>query len=335
MSMFSHANDFTVSGGHLIQNIYNKTESDTQKTPPGYFEGMTHCPTSTKTFTGREEVLTTLEEFFLSGNAAEGMKTFLLCGLGGAGKTQIALQFIKRFKQRFTARFFITADQEDSIQGSYFDIAKTNGVQDAQSWKAGLHWLNSHEEDWLIVIDNADDPKIPLIEYLPSCNHGNVIITSRNPDLRNIADQYLELSDMLPEEGIQLLMKHAIKKLDKISDADQNQAAKIAEKLYYFPLALVHSGAYINRQKCLSGYLDRLENQREQLLSEGSQQPNDKYYHSMYGTWNLSWGQLSEDSRIFLGLCAHLHYEFIPRSLFERGVKNDCHFRNEFGCHKA
>ncbi|KAJ3749701.1 hypothetical protein DFH05DRAFT_1478013 [Lentinula detonsa] len=100
MSMFSHANHFSVNGGRFIQNIHNNTESDTQKTPPGYFEGMTHCPTSTKTFTGREEVLTRLEEFFLSGNAAEGMKIFLLCGLGGAGKTQIALQFIKRFKQR-------------------------------------------------------------------------------------------------------------------------------------------------------------------------------------------------------------------------------------------
>ncbi|KAJ3992913.1 P-loop containing nucleoside triphosphate hydrolase protein, partial [Lentinula boryana] len=283
---------------------------------------MTHCPTSAKTFTGREEVLTRLEEFFLSGHAAEGMKTFLLYGLGGAGKTQIALQFIKRFKQRFTARFFITADQEDSIQGSYFDIAKTSGVQDAQSWQAGLHWLHSHEEDWLIVIDNADDPKIPLSRYLPSCDHGNVIITSRNPELMKIADQYVELSDMLPEEGIQLLMKHAIKDVDKISDADQNQAAKIAEKLYYFPLALVHAGAYINRQKCLSGYLDRLGDQREQLLSKGPQQPKDKYHYSVYETWNLSWGQLSEDSRMFLGLCAHLHYEHIPRSLFERGVKN-------------
>ncbi|KAJ3991159.1 P-loop containing nucleoside triphosphate hydrolase protein [Lentinula boryana] len=236
------------------------------------------------------------------------MKIFLLYRLGGAGKTQIALEFTRRFKQRFTAIFFITADQEDSIQGSYFDIAKTSGVQDAQSWEAGLHWLHSHEEDWLIVIDNADDPKIPLSRYLPSCDHGNVIITSRNPDLRDIANQYLELSDMLPEEGIQLLVKHAIKDLNNVSDQQQKVAAKIAKELYYFPLALVHAGAYINKQQCLFEYLDRLGNQREQLLSKGPQQPKDKYYYSVYETWNLSWGQLSPDSRMFLGLCAHLHY---------------------------
>ncbi|KAJ3735999.1 P-loop containing nucleoside triphosphate hydrolase protein [Lentinula guzmanii] len=305
MSIFTHANDFTVNGGQF--NIYNKTESDKQTTPPGYFKGMTHCPTSTHTFTGREEVLTTLEVFFLPGHAAERTKTFLLYGLGGAGKTQIALEFTRRFKQ------------------SYFDIAKTSGVQDAQSWQAGLHWLHSHEEDWLIVIDNADDPKITLSRYLPSCDHGNVIITSRNPDLRDIANQYLELSDMLPEEGIQLLIKHAIKDWNNISDQEQKVAAKIAEELYYFPLAL---------QQCLFEYLDRLGHQREQLLSKGPQQPKDKYYYSVYETWNLSWGQLSPDSRMFLGLCAHLHYEHIPRSLFERGVKNlsmDCHFRNDSG----
>ncbi|KAJ3711463.1 P-loop containing nucleoside triphosphate hydrolase protein, partial [Lentinula guzmanii] len=333
MSIFTHANDFTVNGGQF--NIYNKTESDKQTTPPGYFKGMTHCPTSTHTFTGREEVLTTLEVFFLPGHAAERTKTFLLYGLGGAGKTQIALEFTRRFKQRFTAIFFITADQEYSIQGSYFDIAKTSGVQDAQSWQAGLHWLHSHEEDWLIVIDNADDPKITLSRYLPSCDHGNVIITSRNPDLRDIANQYLELSDMLPEEGIQLLMKHAIKDLNNISDQEQKVAAKIAEELYYFPLALVHAGAYINKQQCLFEYLDRLGHQREQLLSKGPQQPKDKYYYSVYETWNLSWGQLSPDSRMFLGLCAHLHYEHIPRSLFERGVKNLSMVESPLGPSKA
>ncbi|GAW00948.1 Nephrocystin- partial [Lentinula edodes] len=141
--MFSQAHDFTIPHGQFIniqgdQNHYYVAESQTVAQQAGYYQGMTHCPTSTSKFTGREDILATLDLFFnssLPNNSRGIQKCFLLYGLGGAGKTQVALEFQRRFKERFTKIYFITANTEDSIQASFYDIAMDNGVVDAQEWK--------------------------------------------------------------------------------------------------------------------------------------------------------------------------------------------------------
>ncbi|KAJ3749602.1 hypothetical protein DFH05DRAFT_695083 [Lentinula detonsa] len=100
-SYFQGAHNFNIYDSRFHQTtVYNITNPAMPKAPPGHIQGMTLCPVPTNTFTGREEALTKLEEFFRPGSAAERKKTFLLYGLGGAGKTQLALEFAKRFKER-------------------------------------------------------------------------------------------------------------------------------------------------------------------------------------------------------------------------------------------
>jgi hypothetical protein len=61
------------------------------------------------------------------------------------------------------------------------------------------------------VFDNADDPQIKLGEFLPKANYGNVIITSRNLHLAALGLIIVEVKDLSPDDGIELLLKHAIK----------------------------------------------------------------------------------------------------------------------------
>lgn len=70
----------------------------TTSVPQGYYQGITFCPTSTSTFTGRTDTLEILNNFFFDSEKTQ--KAFLLFGLGGAGKTQVALEFRKRFRQK-------------------------------------------------------------------------------------------------------------------------------------------------------------------------------------------------------------------------------------------
>ncbi|KAJ4465840.1 hypothetical protein J3R30DRAFT_3313544 [Lentinula aciculospora] len=156
----------------------------------------------------------------------------------------------------------------------------------ALGWQTGLHWLQTHEENWFLIMDHVDNPKIHLRDYLPSCDHGNVLITSMNAGLQDAIEHSLEIQDMNPDEGTELFLKHAIK--GSKSQAQKEQAAKIAQELYYFPLALVHAGAYTRQQNCLFTYLGRLESQRKQLLSNDFNQSMDRYRKSVYATWNLS-----------------------------------------------
>ncbi|KAJ3752826.1 P-loop containing nucleoside triphosphate hydrolase protein [Lentinula raphanica] len=296
---------------------------------------MTYCPAPTMKFTGREEVLKNLQEFFgtSSGLSSGALKIFLLQGLGGAGKTQTALEFVNiifflkkaievLFGNRFSKVYFITASSEVSIQSCYWDIATNNGITNADSWHAGLYWFHIHEENWLIIMDSADDPNIKLSQYLPSCTHGNIIITSRNPELQTLATQSKELENLLPEEGTLLLLKYAFNDQNRITPMETNEAVLIAKELHHFPLALVQAGAYIHQQKCLFEYIGRLQGQRKELLKRDLRQPIDKYESSVYTTWDLSWKKLNPNSRTLLEACAYLHYEGIPRALFQKAVVN-------------
>ncbi|KAE9388259.1 hypothetical protein BT96DRAFT_442325 [Gymnopus androsaceus JB14] len=187
--MFSGASNFNI-GNHATFNaastmyITNARESiQASNIPTGYTEGMTHCPTSTQFFTGRGEILQLLERHFLKRNLFQERgrrKIFLLYGLGGGGKTQCALEFIRRFEARFAKVYFISAHSEDSIKASYYDVAASSGTIAVPSWEYGRKWLATHKDEWLVIFDNADDPRMNLGQMLPSCEHGNIIITSRN-----------------------------------------------------------------------------------------------------------------------------------------------------------
>jgi hypothetical protein len=87
--------------------------------------------------------------------------------------------------------------------------AKTAGstAQDA------LQWLKTTHEEWLLFFDNADDPKINLNKFFPQCNHGNILITSRNPSLRVYAGSHSTVSDMEEADAVELLLKSAAEDL--------------------------------------------------------------------------------------------------------------------------
>jgi hypothetical protein len=89
-----------------------------------------------------------------------------------------------------------------------------------------LKWLATNQEDWLLFYDNADDPKIDLHRFIPQCNHGNIIITTRNPTLRSYAGAHFAVSDMEETDAVALLLKSAGQ---DISSASENIAAEIVK----------------------------------------------------------------------------------------------------------
>ncbi|KAJ7830908.1 hypothetical protein B0H14DRAFT_2806134, partial [Mycena olivaceomarginata] len=110
---------------------------------------------------------------------------YVLHGLGGSGKTQIALKFLDMMNQhptpRFTNQFFINASSQQTLDTAFKNIAIANKIGD--SLQDALLWLITSTEEWMLLFDNADDPNINLFLFFPRCAHGNIIITSRNPRL--------------------------------------------------------------------------------------------------------------------------------------------------------
>ncbi|KAJ7099126.1 hypothetical protein C8R44DRAFT_747811 [Mycena epipterygia] len=231
---------------------------------------------------------------------------FLLHGLGGAGKTQIALKFIAKSTSNFTDIFFI-----DSLK----NIAKTKTV--GESSQDALQWLQSKQEQWLLFLDNADDPKINLNDYLPQCNHGNIIITSRNPGLVVYASSHSLVSDMEEIDAVNLLLRSAG---EEATDDTKTAAVQIVKTLHYLPLAIIQAGAFISKSGDLDSYLALYEQNRAQLLSQKPVQSHDNYAWTVYTTWQISFNQLSQPAATFLQFCSLLHHQGISEQIFKNAA---------------
>ncbi|KAJ7733291.1 hypothetical protein B0H16DRAFT_1696168 [Mycena metata] len=268
-----------------------------------------HCPPPSRIFCGRQQILNKMHHFFSDTGIQH---TYVLHGLGGAGKTQIALKFIKESSSRFSDTFFIDTSTIAMIDTGLKNIAVLKDFGDSS--QDGLLWLTSKVEEWLLLFDNADDPTINLNEFIPQCNHGNIIITSRNPGLRVYAGSNSSLvSDMEEEDAVALLLKSA---LQEATSHTEQIAAEIVKSLHYLPLAIVQAGAFISKSQDLDGYLPLYMKHQAQLLSEKPAQSYDQYTWTVYTTWQMSFDRLTPLAAMFLQHCSFLHYNGIPEKIF-------------------
>ena len=92
-----------------------------------------------------------------------------------------------------------------------------------------LDWLANTHEEWLLFFNNADDTTISLHKYFPNSSHGNIIITSRNPETGayvSQAETFCRISDLSPDDARELLIKTA-----HVSDEHTNENQKLAMDL--------------------------------------------------------------------------------------------------------
>ncbi|KAF7328637.1 Nephrocystin-3 [Mycena sanguinolenta] len=220
-----------------------------------------------------------MHDFFASNTDVQ--KIYLLHGLGGTGKTQIALKFIKESSSCFSDIFLIDSSTNGTIEAGLKNIAIVKGF--GGSLQDGLLWLASQVEAWLLVFDNADDPSIDLRGFIPKCDHGNIIITSRNPGLLVHAGSDSPVSDMEEGDAVALLLKSAAQ---KVTATTEQIAAEIVKALCHLPLAIVQAGAFISKSRNLDNYLELYMENQEQLLREKPAQSQDRYKRTVYNLAN-------------------------------------------------
>ncbi|KAJ6600267.1 hypothetical protein DFH09DRAFT_593317 [Mycena vulgaris] len=286
-------------------------------------QNISSCPPPSKKFQGRQVILEKMHKYFTEDMGKQHI--FLLHGLGGAGKTQIALKFIKSSSSLFSDRFFIDTSTLGTIDTGLKSIATVknagNTAQDA------LQWLKNNEK-WLLFFDNADDPKdntdepkanaddpkLNLNYFLRQCDNGNIIITSRNPGLHVYAEEQSLVSDMEEADAVKLLLRSAA---EEITPKSEKFAAAIVKELYYFPLAIIQAGAFISESRDLDSYLTLYSENRAQLLSEKPAQQHDDYAWTVYTTWQMSFEKLSPPAAKFLQLCSLIHHAGISEDIFK------------------
>ncbi|KAJ7020941.1 P-loop containing nucleoside triphosphate hydrolase protein [Mycena alexandri] len=276
-------------------------------------QSINNCPPPSRIFQGRQTVLAKMHKFFTVDSGKQLI--YVLHGLGGAGKTQIVLKFIQESSANFSDIFLLDASTLDTINTGLKNIAVSKFVGD--SAEDTLTWLQSKHGDWLLFFDNADDPKINLNKFFPQCNHGNIIITSRNPGLRTYGD-HSPVSDMEDKDATTLLLQSAAK---ESSEENVQAAAVIVKELFHLPLAIVQAGSFILQSEDIAGYLTLYQENRARLLSEKAVQSHDHYAWTVYTTWQISFDRLSPIAATLLQLCSFLHYSGISEDMFSNASK--------------
>lgn len=286
-------------------------------TPTGVPAVWGNVPQRNKNFTGRTQLLTDLRRKVTAG--ATALVPHALYGLGGVGKTQLAIEYAHRYASEYRVIWWIRADQTALVRSSLAGLAQRLGIAGVdpgrveESVAAVLDALRRGEPygRWLLVFDNADQPE--LIEAFIPTGPGDVIITSRNRHWERVADA-LEVNVFTRQESKEFLRLC----VNGINDAD---ADRLAEEFGDLPLGLEQAAAWLAQTAMtVNAYLDLLSEEHSRILAENPPPPG--YPVPVAAAWSLSVSRLrsqTPDAMELLQFCAFFGPAPIPREFLERG----------------
>ena len=293
----------------------------------GYTERMHNLPYRSigNLFKGREEILGRLKEGLDGGKATAITQTQTIHGLGGIGKTRLAVEFgwWAWENKKFAAVFFIRAETPELLRASLAALAGEKmlslpGQKEDEQITAVQRWLSCNN-GWLMIFDNADteEAACEVEPLLPSLANGSVVITSRYKRWSGtIKLQQLDLLE--PEQARQFLLERTAGRRSETQE-DKANAEKLAKELGYLPLALEQAGAYIAHNSMTFGdYLGKWQNEKKKVL-EWCNEREMKYPVSAAVTFQRTFEELSLQGRAILRLSALLAPEPVPAAMFEAG----------------
>jgi Tetratricopeptide repeat len=258
---------------------------------------------------GREELLAGLNAQLTAGPGA-GPRVVALYGLGGAGKTSVAVEYAHRHLAEVGLAWQFRAEDPALLLAEFARLAAQLGareVVDARDPVASVHGvLAAFPAGWLVVFDNAPG-KEAVQPFLPPAGRGRVLITTQSAVWPRGQAMEVPVLDTAVAAGFLL---------NRTGDADERAAEELAGELGGLPLALEQAAAYIQAiATTLAGYLSMFRDRREDLLARGQAagHPAD-----VAATLGLALSRLEEQAPAAAGLLrllAFLAPEPVPLAL--------------------
>lgn len=280
-------------------------------------------------FVGREALLTQLHTQLGARPCGSHAPAVLavLHGLGGMGKTRLALEYAWGHAGTYGALLLVDADSPEALQRNLAALAgptrlnlpAQHETDEARQRAAVLQWLGTHP-GWLLILDNADsEAAAAAVEaLLPQLAGGHLIVTSR----------ISQWSAGIPTLAVEKLPAKAAARFLLLRTEGQRRpdpdapaaAATLAAELDHLALALEQAGAHIARQRLSFGqYLEKWRHQQQAVLKWHD--PRLMHYPaSVATTWQTSFAQLQPPARALLERLAWLAPDPIPESLLETPI---------------
>lgn len=284
-------------------------------------------------FTGRGEVLMRLHDILHSDNVVALAQA--LSGLGGIGKTHIAIEYAHRFRSNYSAVLWVRAETRDILLADVVTLAELLNLSEKDEpdqdrvVKVVKQWLNT-TENWLLILDNVEDFTM-IADILPSEKRGHILLTTRAQSTGTLARR-IDVEQMEANEGALFLLRRAKliepdALLEDTPDALWTTATAISRIMDGLPLALDQAGAYVEETGCgLSDYLDHYQARRAILLDRRGNQIGD-HPESVSTTLSLSFEKVEQThpaAAELLQLCAFLDADAIPEEIITEGASELC-----------
>ena len=265
-------------------------------------------------------------------------------GLGGVGKTQIALEAAFQVRDRHPAChiFWVPAIDFSSFENAYREIGRRLGVSGIDEENADVRLLvkmalAQSADSWLLIIDNADDVELffgaaagatPLCDYLPFSHRGSVLFTTRNHDAVVRLDiprrGIVKLAEMSTPEAADMLQRN----LEAHQRSDTQSTSGLLDFLANLPLAIKQASAYIAKTGITATqYLNHCQSGDERVIELLSKEFEDRGRYTstqnpIAATWLITFHHISRDDPLaaqYLKIMSLLGQKGIPKGLLPPG----------------
>ncbi|KAK4443298.1 protein SERAC1 [Podospora aff. communis PSN243] len=300
-------------------------------------------------FTGRQGVLSRMHDV-LRPNKPQGtpstQSVFVLCGLGGLGKTQIAVRFAMDHTKDFEVVLFARASDSTKLRNDLARFSAELGLVDPNQpdeydcCEELKKWLEETDKSWLLILDNADNPDKWLFKFWPECGKGAIIITTRARELA-VEFNCPVLPPMTEEEGVDLLIKltgmqginesttNATILDDNVQGRHQEEreaAKQIVRRLGGLPLGIYHAANLITNECCSFREFLTAYDYRDLFASTKNvglfRNPNDKHNpRSLQTVWTMNFEALPENTLRLLNTLSFFNTDTIEQSMLAAGAK--------------
>ncbi|VDI48370.1 Hypothetical predicted protein [Mytilus galloprovincialis] len=312
--------------------------------PPG--KVFFYPPDRVPVFVGRVDQLSLLKNKFIGSKFNQ--HTYVLCGLGGCGKTSLSTEFAWSFHHCYPGGvFWISAESIESLEDTITTLAvdlNLIGGNSKETLKKTLSWLSRLTKRWLLIIDNADTTLISgqikelLLGSWKRNTNGHIIVTTRREpteaaeSLRVKIDDCIHLQTLSNDEGVQFIIKRTERYVQH--ETEKDSIFKLVDDLGGLPLALEQAAAHIKVLECsFSDYLARFEKKRLKLLTKTASTSfeTNKERLTVLTTWLLNMDYIRKQSEeeglgisavLIMNVASFFFADDIPIELFNNGEPN-------------
>ncbi|KAI9692148.1 MAG: hypothetical protein M1822_006378 [Bathelium mastoideum] len=271
-----------------------------------------------------------------AGKIGEEQCVFAICGLGGMGKTQVALKYAFKGLPEYPAVLWVPADNREKILARYITFAVELGLLEStnedQNRAKDLvkKWFENSTLPYLVIFDNADseDNKKLLAEFWPTGKAGSILITSRDKSLLGEFPGH-HITQLPAQDALKLLMDLTSQGGRVIGatswDKEMQAATRLVRLVDRLPLAITQLASFAIEDCCSLSDLEASYQNFSQLIEDPDHADTitsalTQYPHSLSTVLNMNYERLDQDQQGLLNILSFLDPDKIQIDLIMRGV---------------